>query len=202
MHTRSMFRSLFISLTFVLIAFGLVTAPAARAAGTRTWSDESSREDVPVQTCGGFAITSSYTTVRAYHIVADRSGATVIERQQVSFTGSLGNATTGKSFAYDGYYSRMADYDQENASISDLLVRFEVDTPDMVTISLARVNFHLVDSPPAVIQAIVPSVLQVDLCTLLGNSSTSKGAGTSDLDQPFHQSIPDPCDIGARDRPC
>jgi hypothetical protein len=202
MHTRSMFRSLFISLTFVLIAFGLVTAPAARAAGTCTWSEESSREDVPVQACGGFAITSSYTTIRAYHIVADRSGATVFEREQVNFTGAIANATTGKSFGYDGHLTRSADYDQGKSLISDLLLRFRVDTPNMVTISFARVDFNLVDSPPAVIQAIVPTALQVDLCTLLGNSSTGEGAGTSNLDQPFPLSIPDPCDIGPRDRPC
>jgi hypothetical protein len=202
MHTRSIFRLLFVSLTLVLIASGLLTAPASRAAGAREWSDSWSREDVPVQACGDFTITSSYTTVRAYHVVADHTGATVFERQQVSFTGSLGNATTGKSFAYDGHYSRMADYDQGSASVSDLLVRFEVDTPDMVTVSLARVKFDLVDSPPAVIQAIVPTALHVDLCTLLGNSSTGKGAGTSDLDQQFQQSVPDLCDIGPRDGPC
>jgi hypothetical protein len=96
----------------------------------------------------------------------------------------------------------MADYDQGAAAISDLLLRFEVGTPDMVTVSFARVDFTLVDSPPAVIQTIVPKVLHMDLCNLLGSSPAGKGAGTSELDQPLREAIPDPCDIGPRDRPC
>jgi len=197
-----MFRLLFASLTLILIATSLLIAPAARAAGAREWSDESSREAVPVQTCRGFAITSSYTTVRAYHIVADRTGATVLERQQVSFAGAIGNASTGMSFAYDGHYARVADYERETASISNLLLRFNVDTPDMITVSLGTVNFDMVDSPPSVIQTIVPNVLQMDLCGLLGSSSGGKGDDTSASDQPSLDANPDPCDFGPRERPC
>ncbi|MFL5758917.1 MAG: hypothetical protein ACJ789_04215 [Thermomicrobiales bacterium] len=202
MHTRSLFRLLFVSLTLVLIATGVLTGPAARAAGTREWSDESSHEDVSVQACGGFAITSSYTTIRTYHVVVDPAGATVFERQQVGFRGAIGNATTGKSFAYDGHYTRVADFDRGSASVSDLLLRFKVGTPEMVRVSLGRVNFDMMNSPPSVIQTIVPRVLQVDLCRLLGNSSVGESAETSAPDQPSPAAVPDPCDLGPRDQPC
>jgi hypothetical protein len=197
MHTRSILRRLFVSLILVLIATGPMTASAVAADGTLDWSDHVSREDVPVQACGGFAITTNYLTNRTYHVVTDHTGATVFERQQVSFSGAIGNATTGRSYAYDGHYARMADYDQGTAAISDLLLRFEVGTPDMVTVSFARVDFTLVDSPPAVIQTIVPNASRTELCSLLGASEVGALAAAAAADDSI-SNVADVCTIRPR----
>jgi hypothetical protein len=152
---------------FTLIALGAMSSTVA-AKGTSGRSETASFENVAVQSCDGFAITSSYTVTRAYRIVEDYAHHVVVEHRQVSFSGALANSTNGKSYVYDGHFTLNANYDEGFFQISDLLLRFEVGTLGEFSLSLARTDFDLIDNPPAVVQAIVPDVLHKDLCDLFG----------------------------------
>jgi hypothetical protein len=180
MHSHKLPRLLLVGFMFALIAAGTVQYRAA-AKDTAGPSYTISYEDVLVQACGGFDITTSYTVDRDIHVLDYYYGHTVNERRQVSFSGAIGNSATGKSFAYDGHYTRTANFDQGTKTFTDLLLRFEVGTPGEFSLSLARADFDLVDNPPAVVQAIVPSVLQMDLCYLLGGSTASTYQGPTNI---------------------
>jgi hypothetical protein len=169
MHSHAIPRILLIGLTLALVAIGTSFAPAAaNLANTREWSTTQNYENIFMQGCGDSDVSSNYTTSRHYRQNVDNAGKPIFEFQHVSFTGTVGNVTTERSYAFDGHYVRIADFDQGIATVSDLLLRFEVGTPGMFTISFAQVGFDLVDNPPSVIQAIVPAVVQMDLCHLFG----------------------------------
>lgn len=168
MHSHSILRLLFAGLTFALMA--VVLLKPAGAAERTTWTDTSSPEAQLVQSCDGFGITTSYTVNRVHNLIEEYAHEVVIERQQVDFTGAMANSKTGLSYAYDGHYTTVADLDKGTNSISNLQLRFGAGTPGQFSVSLAKVDFKLVDSPPAVVQAIVPNVLQRDLCGLFAGS--------------------------------
>ncbi|MFL5758572.1 MAG: hypothetical protein ACJ789_02470 [Thermomicrobiales bacterium] len=169
MHSRSIPRLLLVSLMFAFIAAGaLHVKTAASQVAVQEWTTTQSQEDVPVQSCGGSDITTNYTITRDYVRYNIPNVDPVFERQQVSFTGSIGNATSGKSYEYDGRFSQAIDFKRGAVSITDLILRFEVGTPDQFSVSLDKVGFDLADNPPAVVQAFVPFALHTDLCDLLG----------------------------------
>jgi hypothetical protein len=132
-----------------------------------------------VQGCDNFDVTTSYTVNRVHNLVEEYTREAVFERQQVDFTGAMANSETGLSYAYDGHYTTVADYDKGSFTISNLQLRFEVGTAGQFSVSLAKVDFKLVDSPPAVVQAIVPNVLQRDLCELFAGSVAADSAPIS-----------------------
>jgi hypothetical protein len=206
MNTRNIPRLLLVGFMFALIAAGTVQnrAAARDTVDTVEPTNTFSYENVLVQTCGGFDITTSFTVNRAYDVVDYYYGHAVIERRQVSFTGAIGNAATGKSYAYDGHYTRTADFFQGTKTFTDFLLRFEVGTPGEFSLSLARADFDLVDNPPEVVQAIVPSVLNMDLCYLLGGSTAGAYQGPTNIstNEPLQNLEPvqpdDSCTIEAR----
>ncbi|MFL5758574.1 MAG: hypothetical protein ACJ789_02480 [Thermomicrobiales bacterium] len=223
MRSHPIPRLLLVGFMFALIAAGSIHHKDA-AASSADSSNTISEENVLVQACKGFAITTSYTADRAYHIVEYHTGHTVVERREVSFAGAIGNAKTGKSYAYDGHYTRLANFDQGKTTFSDLLLRFEVGTPGQFSVSFAgtspdrlsvswasgepgqftvpfeQAGIELVDNPLAVVQAIVPNVLHVDLCSMFGASATIKGAAPQNIDtnEPLQNLDPSqsaaPCD--------
>jgi hypothetical protein len=180
MNTRTIPRLLLIGFLFAFVTANASHFSAA-AKGPVEPPNTISYENQLVQACGGFDITTSYTVNRAYDVVEYQTGHTVIEQRQVSFSGAIGNAANGKSYAYDGHYTRTANFDQGTKTFTDLLLRFEVGTPGEFSLRLARADFDLVDNPPAVVQAIVPSVLQMDLCYLLGGSTASTYQGPTNI---------------------
>jgi hypothetical protein len=157
----------------LMLAFALSTAIQFRASASdhTRWNDTVSVEDAMVQACAGFTVTGSYTADRAIQVVENYDGSQFYERRDVTFTGALGNATSGKSYAYDGQYTRIASPALGKAVVSNLSLRFEVDTPGEFSVSLKHVEFDLADDPHAVVKAIVPNVLQMDLCQLFGGST-------------------------------
>jgi hypothetical protein len=175
MHSHALPRLLFVGFLFAFIAAGAVHYRAgAEQIVVQDWTVMQSQENVPVQACGGSAITTSYTTTRDYRRFNDPNGKMLFERQQVEFTGAIGNAVTGKSYAYDGHFTKNTDYDQRSTEIANLKLRFEVGTPGMFTYSLDQVEFNLADDPAAIVKAIVPQALHMDLCYLLGGPTESK----------------------------
>jgi len=183
MHSRSVPRLLLVGFMFAFIAAGgFHFKTAASQIAVQEWTNTQSQEDVLVQSCGSSDITTSYSVTRDYVRYNIPNVDPVFERQQVSFTGSIGNATSGKSYEYDGHYSQAIDFKRGTAEISNLLLRFEVGTPGEFSRSLDRVDFDLGDSPEAVVKAIVPNALHMDLCYLLGGPALSEvpspGLGT------------------------
>jgi hypothetical protein len=182
MQSHTIPRLLLVGFMFALIAAGAIQFKAAAAqVVAQDWTTSESRENVPVQKCGDSDITASYTTTREYVRYGSPALEPVYEIQHVNFTGSIGNATSGKSYEYAGHYSRTVDFTQSSVWISDLLLQFEIGTPGEFTYSLANVDFDLVDNPAAVVQAIVPNVLHMDLCYLLGGSIASTYLGPTDI---------------------
>jgi hypothetical protein len=186
MHMQALRRLVIAGFILSLIATGILSAPAA-AQHTTDWSETSSGENVLVQSCSGFSVISSYTADREDHVVKDYTGQSVYERRDVTFSGTLANTSTDKAYLYDGHFTRTANWDQGGVLISNLLVRFEVGTPGEFSFSLGNADFDMVDSPPAVVQSIVPHVLHMDLCYLFGDyprKCESFALGISDLLHP------------------
>jgi hypothetical protein len=174
MQSHTLPRLLLVGFMFALIAAGTLRYNAAAAeVDIRDSSTTQSQENVPVQKCGDSDITASYTTTREYVRYGSPAIEPVYEIEHVNFTGSIGNATSGKSYEYAGHYSRTVDFTQSSVWISDLLLRFEIGTPGEFTYSLANVDFDLGGNPAAVVQAIVPNALHMDLCYLLGGPAAS-----------------------------
>jgi hypothetical protein len=195
MHLNTLSHLLLVTLTVAFMAGGLGTTPVD-AKGNRDWTDMVSRENVFVQACSGFNITSSYTTVRKYHVVEDYTGQTVFERRDVSFDGAVVNAVTGGGFGFDGGFVRTSDYDQNTTSISNLILRFDPPGQGEVTVSVARQEGDLVDNLPAVLRAFAPFVNRNSLCDLLSDPASAAEPFTS---QP---TLLDPCLSLQRGRPC
>src|SRR4051812_39990297 len=104
MHTYTIPRLL---LTGFLLAFVAMSAIhfSAAAKNSNEWSFTQSRENVFIESCGSSRVVTSFTITRTHRLVADY-------REQVRFAGSIGNEMTGKSYAYDGHYTRAAVDDQ------------------------------------------------------------------------------------------
>jgi hypothetical protein len=174
MHTRFIPRLLVLSLMLTLVFAQAIHFKAAASDQTR-WTDSLNVEDALVQACYGFNVTGSYTADRATQVVENYDGSLFYERRDVTFTGALGNAASGKSYAYDGQFTRISSPGLEKPAVSNLSLRFEVDTPGEFSVSLKRVEFDLSDDPHAVVKAIVPNVLHMDLCQLFGDSTIGYG---------------------------
>jgi hypothetical protein len=136
------------------------------------WTEQNTQEDVLVQKCDGFDITSSYTVNIAHHLTTDNSGNEVLERMNVDFAGAIGNGLTGKSYAYDGTFIRWSDYIRNKVTINDLELRFEVGTPGEFTVAVDRIEMDLVADPAVVVKQFVPNTLQMELCYLLSDASS------------------------------
>src|SRR5215207_11432444 len=98
MHAHTFPRFFLVPLLAALIAAGLLASPVA--ADTNIWSDSGSGEDIFVQACPAFDITTSYTADRTFKLVSNSSGDQVVERLYVSFAGALANDATGHSLPY------------------------------------------------------------------------------------------------------
>jgi hypothetical protein len=166
MHARFIPRLLIVGLMLTL-AFANAIHFRALAADRFDWTDTNSQESVLVQKCNGFDITTSYSAEIAHHLIADNTGNEVTEQLNVSFAGSLGNAATGKSYQYDGKFTRWSNYIHNNVTITDLELRFEVGTPGQFSITADRIEMDLVPDPAEVIKTFVPNALQMELCYLL-----------------------------------
>jgi hypothetical protein len=187
MHTRYVPRLLFVSL---LLAFIVAGANQFSAGATSAqvdiwgegslqyidWTETNSQENTLVQTCDGFDITSSYTTNIAHHLTIDNSGDEVLERMNVSFAGAIGNSLTGKSYAYDGAFTRWSDYVRNKVTINDLKLRFEVGTPGEFKIAVDRIEMDLTADPTDVVKKFVPHTLQMELCYVLADASVDSNA--------------------------
>jgi hypothetical protein len=135
------------------------------------WTETHSQEDVLVQSCDGFAVTDSNTANIAHHLTSYSSGGAVLERLNVDFAGSIGNSLTGKSYQYDGHFTRWSDYIQNKVTINDLELRFEVGTPGEFAVAVDRIEMDLAPNPAEVIKQFVPNALQMELCYVLADTS-------------------------------
>jgi hypothetical protein len=175
MQTRFIPRLLTVSLLLAFVLAGAIHYRAAASDRTQ-WSDTVSVENEVVQACYYFNVTGSYTADRVHQIVENYYNNEVFERQDVSFTGTLGNAATGKYYAYEGGYTRTANLRRGSEVIhSNLSLKLEVDTPNAFAVSVPYVDFELDDNPSAVIKALVPNMLHMNLCQLFGGSTIGAG---------------------------
>jgi hypothetical protein len=194
MNAHAIFRPLLVAFALALLTTGIGLAPAA-AKGTTDLTDTMSRENFFVQACSGFDITSSYTTVRKYHIVEDHTGLTVFERRGVTFNGTVSNAASGKGFGFVGGFTRVADYEQGAISISDLTLNLDLPDHSDVSVSIAHQEGDLIDNPAAVLLKFAPFAYRNGLCDLLGDS-TSESPGV------LSPQVLDPCLNQPRGKPC
>jgi hypothetical protein len=199
MYTRAIPRFLLIGLLFALITTGAVQFSSAASAGARDWTDTVSQEDVFVQTCSSFNITSSYTSDREHHDVADASGDMVYERLKVSFTGALQNANNGQSVPYDGKFTRTSDYIRSEVSISNFELRIGLPAPGDFTVTIAHQEMDLLASPVDVLNSFVPRELSTFLCLRLGRGMSNAALLRTPFGQPAVDdmtpwTILDPCD--------
>jgi hypothetical protein len=174
MHTRFIPRLLVLSLMLAFVFSAAIQFRASASDHTR-WNDTVSVEDALVQSCYGFNVTGSYTADRSFEVVENFNGSPFYERQDVTFAGALGNATTGKSYAYDGAFTRIGNPELDKVKVSNLSLRFEVDTPGEFTYTLDRVDFNLSDNPELIVKTIVLDALQMDLCQLFAGSTIGNG---------------------------
>jgi hypothetical protein len=179
MLTHAISRLLLAGLIFALIT-GVMIRPAG-AQNATTWTSQESKEGIFVQACDRFDLTTNYAVARTFHLTKNYADGRTYERSTVTFAGTIdnrdasflgmfGSAQPGKSYTYDGHFTRTVDSNQRSDVISDLVLRFEVGTPGMFTVSIPEVGFKIGDSPTSVIQAIVPYTLQMDLCGLFGSA--------------------------------
>jgi hypothetical protein len=194
MHAKAFLRPMFIAVAFALMITSLGISPAS-AKGTVGRTDTMSREDIFVQACNGFAITSSYTTVRTYQVVEDPTGHAVFERRNVSFTGAVVNAANDKGFGYEGGFTRIADYEQNAIAISDLTLKLDLADQGEVSIAIDHRDRDVIDNPVAILLEYAPFTLRDNLCDFLGGSS-----GT--LPQIPSQHQLDPCLSMPKGKPC
>jgi hypothetical protein len=192
MFPHTIRRLLLVGFLVALIGIGVNSAPVAAASPSMAWSDTESRTEVLVQACTGFDITSDYTADRAFQLTSDPTGDGISERRDVSFTGALGNAATGLFYAYDGHFTRTSSPNLGEPSITDLSLQLELGTPGELTVSLARVDLDMADSPPSVIHALMSNVLRMDLCSLLDGPST---VGATDIAAPNSRTGSESCDV-------
>jgi hypothetical protein len=173
MNTHIAPRLLFPLLALALMVAGALSAPASARAQLEelSWSATEGQENVPVQTCDGFDLTTSYTVNRDYHRFIDVSDKLNVEWVGVDFAGAIGNSVTGESYAYDGKLMRWSDYENNKTAVTNLILRFEVGTPGQFSVAIDRIELDLEPDPVAVIKTFVPNALQMELCYLLGGTS-------------------------------
>jgi hypothetical protein len=169
MNTHIAPRLLIPVFALVLIVAGALSAPASARTqlDELSWSETESQENVLVQTCDGFDLTTSYTVNRDYHRFIDVSDNLNVEWVGVDFAGAIGNSVTGKSYAYDGKLMRWSDYDNNKTAITNLTLRFEVGAPGQFSVAIDRIELDRETDPSAVIKAFVPNALQMELCYLM-----------------------------------
>ena len=165
-------------LALALMVAGALSAPASARAQVEelSRSETESQEDVLVQTCNGFDLTTSYTVNRDYHRFIDVSDKLNVEWVGVDFAGAIGNSETGKSYAYDGKLMHWSDYDNNETAVTNLVLRFEVGTPGQFSIAIDRIEFDIEPDPAEVIKTFVPNALQMELCYLLADTSINSGS--------------------------
>jgi hypothetical protein len=170
MNTHIAPRLLIPALALVLVVSGLLAGLTSASAQLedRSWSATESQENVLVQACNGYDLTTNYTINRDYHRFVDSSDHLNLEWLGADFAGSIGNAETGKSYAYDGKFNRWSDYEHNTVAITNLMLRFEVGTPGQFTLAIDRIELDLEADPAAVIRTFVPDALQMELCYLIG----------------------------------
>jgi hypothetical protein len=183
MHTRFIPRLLMVSL---MLTLALAIHFRASAAERIDWTETSTQENVLVQDCGGYDITSNYTADIAHHLIADNTGDEVSEQLNVDFVGSLGNAETGKSYQYDGHFTRWSNYIQGQVTITDLELRFEVGTPGRFSIALDRVEMDLLADPTDVVKKLVPHALQMELCYVLASPGGAEESQVASYQERLH----------------
>jgi hypothetical protein len=169
MPTRFIPRLLALSLMLTLV-FSSAILFRASAAERIDWTETNSQENALVQGCGLYNITTSYIVDIAHHLITDNTGDEVTEQLNVDFAGSVGNAASGKSYQYDGHFTRWSNYAVGRVMITDLELRFEVGTPGQFAITVDRVEMDLLPDPTEVIKQFVPNALQMELCYLLPGS--------------------------------
>jgi hypothetical protein len=185
MHTHAIPHLLLVGLTLALLATGLRIAPTAAdtdvGGGVRDLSESESNEDVFVQACEGFAMTTSYTINRTRHAVTNYSGDVIFERLGVTFVGVLANAENGQSLPYDGKFTRTSDYHRNLVTITDFELRIQLPTPGDFTLKIARQEMDLVSNPVDVIHAVAQSELESGICVLLGRAFAGSTPGQDDI---------------------
>jgi len=171
----------FITVTVLVLAtVGLVFAPVYAA--DTAHSDTISHENVLVQDCHSasvlsgfspnlafgldFEITTSYRIDRDFTLFTDHSGINHpwVERRVVSFTGVVAYSKSGRSLAYDGHFTRTSSGTTGDAAITDLALHLAPPNQEDVTISVARDNSGVIDTPEAMLLAFAPRGLQMSLC--------------------------------------
>jgi hypothetical protein len=197
MQTYTIPRLLLVGFLFVFVAAGAIHTKA-RAEGVRDWTDTTSKEDTPAASCPGLDLTTSYLVKRSNQVIEDYPGHSAIDNQRISFTGAIGNGLNDSSYGYDGFYTRTSDHLQGKVWISDLLLHFGTGTPKAVTVSLAHADFDLSDNPTDAIQVLVTTVLQTDLCSLVGGSASTLDWSAAPVSPPSNVDESDSCTIRPR----
>jgi hypothetical protein len=167
--------------TLVVATVGLAFAPV-HAVVSAHWSDTISQENVLVQDCHSgrvlsgfspnlafgldFEISTSYRIDREFTLFTDYSGINhpAIERRVVSVAGVVANSKSGRSLAYDGHFTRTSSGTVGEVTITDLMLHLVPSNHEDVTITIARDNSGVIDSPEAMLLAFAPRALQMSLC--------------------------------------
>jgi hypothetical protein len=126
---------------------------------------------VLVQACDGYDLTTSYNMNRNHHLFTDRRDGLELEQETVDFTGAISNAESGKSYQYDGGFTRWSDHNQSWVTITGLELRFEVGTPGQFSVAIDRIELDIKPDPVEAIKAFVPNALRMELCYLLADTS-------------------------------
>jgi hypothetical protein len=182
MHRHTHFRLFVTVITLVLVLSGFASAPV-RAADAAHWSDTAARSNVLVQDCHGasvlsgfsptlafgldFEISTSYRIDRAYTLITDYTGINhpVVERRVVSVAGIVANSKSGRSLAYDGHFNRTSSSMEGGVTITDLALHLIPSNEEDVTITVERDDSGVIDSPEAMLLALVPRGLHMSLCS-------------------------------------
>ena len=192
MHAHAMFRIFLVAFAFALLSSGVGLAPAT-AKEKAAWTNTTKHENVLVQSCSDFDITGSYTTVRSYQVFKGYANAGGLERRDVTFTGTIVNAASGKGFGFDGGFTREAGYG--SVVISDLNLNFDLPHQGVVSVAIDREARDVIDDPVAILLEFAPFAYRNGLCDLLGSSSSASP-------QVPTQQLLDPCLNMPRGKPC
>lgn len=163
--TRLARRAAFLALLTVLAVLPALARPAAAATIQRV--DTVSRDNEPLQTCGGFDVVGSFTLARLAATAARPGGTVVWERDTVLFKGTASNDAGDKWLAYDGGFTRTADLEAGTVAITDLVLRLTPPGGAATEIRVARTALDVPGWPPDLLMAVGPPVLAAHLCDLL-----------------------------------
>jgi hypothetical protein len=173
-----------IRLLIAVLTLAFVGLPAQSVAASQSvdWTETINREDVLVQDCRAaavvsgfsptlafgfdFEIMSSYTSDHTFHYYNGDQGIehSAMEQRNVSFVGTAVNSNTGLSLAYGGHFTRIANEDQSEVTISDLVLHLVPINESAVTIRIERDLSGIIDSPEAMLLAFGPRGLHSSLC--------------------------------------